>query len=199
MLLAVAYLCGAIPFTNLAARRLRGVDLRSIGTGTVSGSGLYRVAGFGPLAAAGLLDLAKGMAGPLLAGPDRPVLAAVAGGAAVVGHNWSIFLRGAGGRGVTPALGALLVQAWPGTVVLATTLAIGRWLGHAGLGTFVGLVALVPTLAVLCGPHDAFAGSCVALPILVKRLAGNEPPSASERFRVLCSRLLFDNDGSAAR
>ena len=52
VVLVFAYLLGAIPFSNLFARRLRGIDLRDEGTGTVSGTGLYRVAGFGPLALA---------------------------------------------------------------------------------------------------------------------------------------------------
>jgi acyl phosphate:glycerol-3-phosphate acyltransferase len=197
VVLAVSYVGGAIPFTNLAARSLRGVDLRSVGTGTVSGTSLYRVAGFVPLARAGLADVAKGSVGPLLAGSDRPYLAALAGGLAVVGHDWSVFLRGAGGRGVAPALGALAVQAWPGVVVLGAGLGIGRSLGHSGLGTFVGLLALVPTLAVLGGRQDAFAGLCVAVPILVKRLVGNDAPASIRRARILRSRLLFDNDGGS--
>ena len=69
------------------ARRVGRVDLRDVGTGTVSGTALYHVAGFGPLALAGVCDVAKGAVGPLLAGSDRPELAAVAGGVAVAGHN----------------------------------------------------------------------------------------------------------------
>src|SRR5436190_14384415 len=95
IVLVFAYLLGAVPFSYLFARRLRGVDLRHTGTGTVSGTGLYRVAGFGPLAVAGVLDVAKGAFAVLIAGPGRPGLAAAAGGAAVIGHNWSVFLRGA--------------------------------------------------------------------------------------------------------
>src|SRR5207244_1892983 len=96
VVLAAGYAAGAIPFSNIAARRARGVDLRAVGTGTVSGTALYRVAGFGPLALAGIFDVAKGAVGPVLAGRDRPVLAAAGGGLAVAGHNWSPFLAGAG-------------------------------------------------------------------------------------------------------
>ncbi len=104
-ILLLSFVVGSVPTTNLFARASRGVDLREIGIGTVSGTSLYRVAGFLPLAAAGILDIGKGALGPLLAGTDRPVLAALAGGAAVVGHNWSPFLRGAGGRGSPPRSG----------------------------------------------------------------------------------------------
>ncbi|MBM3658949.1 MAG: glycerol-3-phosphate acyltransferase, partial [Actinobacteria bacterium] len=49
-ILVLAFLAGSIPFTNIAARCTRGVDLRGVGTGTVSGTALYRVAGFPALA-----------------------------------------------------------------------------------------------------------------------------------------------------
>ena len=75
--LAAGYVAGAVPFANIAARRRAGIDLRSHGTGTVSGTGLYEVAGFAPLAAFGVLEVAKGAVGPLLAGRHRPGLAAV--------------------------------------------------------------------------------------------------------------------------
>src|SRR5437763_12803090 len=116
VVLATSYLVGAIPFSNLMARRRRGVDLRTIGSGTVSGTSLYNVAGFGALALAGVCDVAKGSVGPLLAGRDRPGLQAAACGAAVAGHNWSPFLGGAGGRGISPAIGALRATAPAGAV-----------------------------------------------------------------------------------
>jgi glycerol-3-phosphate acyltransferase PlsY len=193
--LGLAYLAGAVPFSNLAARLLRGVDLREIGTGTVSGTGLYRVAGFGPLAVAGSLDVAKGAVGPLLAGRDRPVLAALAGGAAVAGHDWSPFLGFAGGRGISPALGALAVNAPAGVAVLGLGLAGGRLARRTSLGCFLAYLALVPVLARVHGRRGALAGAAVLVPIVVKRLAGNAPPPAGpERARVLWNRLVHDQD-----
>src|SRR5262245_54662097 len=137
VVLAIAFVVGAIPFSNIAARVSRGVDLRTVDSGTVSGTNLYKVAGFGPLVVAGVLDVAKGAVGPLLAGSHRPVLAAFAGGLAVVGHNWSPFLGGAGGRGISTAMGALLVTAWPGTVLLLAGMALGRIVDQAGFGSFL--------------------------------------------------------------
>src|SRR5438067_2391695 len=147
VVLGVAYLAGAIPFSNLMARGARGVDLRRVGAGTVSGTSLYEVAGFVPLAVAGICDVAKGAVGPALAGPDRPELAAAAAAAGVAGHNWSPFLRGAGGRGISPALGALLVRNWPGTAVLLGGMTAGRLARETALGSFVADVALVPVLS----------------------------------------------------
>lgn len=198
-MLGLAYLVGSIPFSNLVAGRLRHVDLRSVGSGTVSGSALYRVAGFGPLVLAGILDVAKGATGPLLAGRDRPGLSAVAGGAAVAGHDWSPFLRGAGGRGLAAALGALSVNAWEGVVVLAAGLAGGKLAGNTSIGCFVAYIALVPVLALRRGRQGAMAGGAVLIPLLVKRVAGNSRPEGPDRLRVYLNRLVLDQDEPPSR
>ena len=193
LVLAIAFFVGAIPFSNIAAHLTRGVDLRSVDSGTVSGTNLYKVAGFGPLAVAGVLDVAKGAVGPLLAGHDRPWLAALAGGLAVVGHDWSPFLGGAGGRGISTAMGALLVTAWPGAVLLLAGMALGRIVDQAGLGSFVADLALVPFLATALGAAAALAGVAVVVPMLIKRLTGNAPATEPRR-RTYARRLLFDSD-----
>jgi glycerol-3-phosphate acyltransferase PlsY len=190
--LAASFVAGSIPFSNLAARSSRGVDLRSVGTGTVSGTSLYRVAGFPALAIAGILDVAKGALGPALAG-DHATLAALAGGLAVAGHNWSPFLRGAGGRGVAPALGALLVQAWPGAVLLLLGLVVGKAARQTGLGGFVAEVALAPGLGLIDGRAGALAGAAVAIPMLAKRVLGNGRP-ATAGLHPYVTRLLYDRE-----
>src|SRR5437764_448341 len=70
--LGLSFVAGSIPSSNITARLRAAVDLRDVGTGTVSGTALYRVAGFGPLAVAGIVDIAKAVVGPLLAGRARP-------------------------------------------------------------------------------------------------------------------------------
>ncbi len=198
-ILLLSFAVGSVPTANLFARASRGVDLRELGSGTVSGTSLYRVAGFLPLAAAGILDIGKGALGPLLAGTDRPVLAALAGGAAVAGHNWSPFLRGAGGRGIAPALGALLVNAWVGAVLLLTGLTVGRLVHHTGLLSLVAELSLTPVLALTDGRDGAIAGLAIAVPMLAKRVVGNSRPVTGPgrgRGRVYLHRLLFDNDPS---
>lgn len=196
-ILVVAFVVGAIPFSNIAAGWTRGVDLRDVDTGTVSGTGVYRVAGFVPMVVAGLLDIGKGAVGPLLAGSGRPELAAIAGGVAVVGHNWSPFLRGAGGRGLTTSMGALAVTAWPGSLILLGGMAIGGIFRQTALGSFVAEVAVTPALAALGWTAASLAGASVAVPMLVKRLVGNERPTDS-RPRTYVIRLLFDRDRYAA-
>jgi acyl phosphate:glycerol-3-phosphate acyltransferase len=193
---AVSWLAGSVPFSNLAARARARVDLRDVGTGTVSGTALYEVAGFGPLAVAGVCDVAKGVVGPVLAGRDRPVLGAVAASAGVAGHNWSPWLAGAGGRGVSVALGAFLPLAWPGTVALAVGMGAGRLLRHTGLGTLAGAVAAVPLVARTHGRAGVAAGAGIVGPMLAKRVAGNHRPHGP-RLHTYAHRLLFDRDPGA--
>lgn len=170
-----------------------------MGTGTVSGTGLYQASGFGPLAVAGSLDVAKGAVGPLLAGRRRPVLAALAAGAAVAGHNWSPLLGGAGGRGISPALGATLVVAPEGTVVLGTALGVGRLAKQTGVVVLVGLAALFPVLWRRRRWHGLVLALALTLPMVGKRLTGNTPaPPGPDRRRVLVWRLLFDSDPAPA-
>ena len=190
---AVGFGAGAIPFSNIGARLLAGVDLRAVGNGTVSGSGLYEVAGKGPLIAVGLLELTKGAVGPALAGRSHPGAAAAAGAAAVAGHNWSPYIGGAGGRGIAPAMGALLVSAPAGAGVLLAGLAVGKLVGETALGSFVADALLVPVSAVAHGRAGRLAASAVLVPIVVKRLMGNGPPTRPGPS-VYIYRLLFDRD-----
>ena len=188
-----AFVAGSIPFSNVVARFTKGVDLRDTAYGTVSGTSVYRVAGFWALVVSGILDVAKGALGPLLAGDDA-VLAAVAGGVAVIGHNWSPFLRGKGGRGIAPALGALLVIAWPGVIVLLGSLVLGKAIGETGLGGFVGEVALVPLLALT--DIDVLEHSRVPRSrsrCWPKRVLANGPPG-EPGIEPYVRRLLFDRD-----
>jgi len=194
--LGAAFLVGSIPFSNIAARLTRGVDLRGVANGTVSGTSLYRVAGFGPLAAAGVLDIGKGAVGPLLVGREHPKAAALAAGLAVAGHNWSPFLRGAGGRGLSPAVGALSVVAWPGSLVLLAGMAGGKLVGQAAPGSLAAQLVLVPVLARAAGRRGALAGAAVLAPMLAKRLLGNAPVSGPRPGRVYLTRLLLDRDES---
>lgn len=191
-----AYLAGAIPFSNLMAKRRRGVDLRTVGSGTVSGTSLYEVAGFGALALAGICDIAKGAVGPALAGRDRPELQAAACAAAVAGHNWSPFLNGAGGRGISPAIGALGAAAPAGSAVLLGGMTVGRLSGETAIGSLVADAVLVPVLRRTDGRRGALAGTAVVSVMVAKRLAGNAPVPPGHRARIYLNRLVFDRDSA---
>lgn len=65
--LVVAFTCGAVPFSYLVAQAVAKTDLRTVGSGTVSGTSLYQVAGFAPLALGGILDVIKAIPALLIA------------------------------------------------------------------------------------------------------------------------------------
>jgi glycerol-3-phosphate acyltransferase PlsY len=190
-----AFLAGSVPFSNIAART-RGVDLRRVGSGTVSGTGLYEVAGFKALAAAGVLEVAKGAVGPVLAGRDNPTRRALAAAAGVSGHNWSPWLGGAGGRGISPALGALLATAPAGAVTLLTGLAGGRLAGETAIGSLLADAALVPVVRRAHGRDAARVAAGVLAPMIIKRLAGNGP-APHRRPATYLRRLVLDRDTAA--
>jgi acyl phosphate:glycerol-3-phosphate acyltransferase len=195
--LAVSFAAGGVPFANIASMRLAGTDLRQVDSGTVSGSALFKVTGFWPLAVVGPFEVGKGALGPLLAGSGRPVLAAAAGTAAIAGHDYSPFMRGAGGRGLAPALGATLVLAPEGTGVLLAGLIVGRCLRETGLGCFVAYLALGPILYRTRGRGGLLTALAVVGPLLIKRLTGNKPP-ARRRPEDYLRRLIYDRDRCSA-
>lgn len=195
LVLGTAYAVGAVPVSQLFARALLGADLREHGTGTVSAGGLQPLAGARAVVLAGAMDVAKGMAGPVLAG-HRPRLAAAAGTATVVGHNWSPLLRFAGGRGMSPMLGALAVTAPEGAVLLISALATGRALGESAIGALAGYAALPPLLRHTRGSDGTLLALGLVAPAVIKRLAGNGPAPAAGAY---VWRLLLDRDHPAKR
>jgi glycerol-3-phosphate acyltransferase PlsY len=108
----LGYLLGSIPSAYIATRVATGKDVRRLGGGNVGGLNVYREVGAIPAAVVGIVDLGKGAAAVAIAqwllDVSQPfVLAAVV--AAVVGHNWMVFLKFSGGKGMGAAIGALFV------------------------------------------------------------------------------------------
>jgi glycerol-3-phosphate acyltransferase PlsY len=188
-----AFALGSVPFSYLVARATSGADLRRVGTGTVSGSGVGMASGFWPMAAAGLLDIGKGAAVVAPMAGSHPLLAAVGAGVAAVGHNWSVFLRGAGGRAISIALGATLVMGWLGTVVLGLGMGVGRLLHNTGIGSFISQAALPVVLGITDGKVGLVLGLFLVAPMWAKRIMGNSPPP-QRSIRVYACRLLRDRD-----
>jgi glycerol-3-phosphate acyltransferase PlsY len=104
-----AYLIGSIPFSQLISQWRTGLNLREVGEGNVGSRNVWHVAGpsWGLLAA--LLDCLKGYAVYTLSGAFVPQAGMLLAGIAVLlGHQFPIFLRGRGGKGLATALGVLL-------------------------------------------------------------------------------------------
>ena len=108
--IVIGYILGSIPFAYIIARLKKGVDIRVIGGGNVGALNTYRE--IGPLYGLGVLagDIIKGALAVLIANwLDVPLAwACVAGFAAVVGHNWPVFLKFKGGKGAATVLGVLV-------------------------------------------------------------------------------------------
>ena len=113
-LIALGYLSGSIPFGVLVGRWVRGVDVRTQGSGNIGATNVARVAGKKLGVAVLALDALKG-ALPVLAAmallPQSPRTHAVVGLAAFLGHVFPVWLKLKGGKGVATALGVLVVLA----------------------------------------------------------------------------------------
>jgi glycerol-3-phosphate acyltransferase PlsY len=166
--LVVAYLLGSIPFSYIVAR-LRGVDVRTVGSGNVGATNVMRNVGRGPGIVAFALDFLKGSAATMLARAVEPagVLPALAAATAVVGHVCPVWLGFRGGKGVATGAGAFMPIAPLATVAgllsFAGTLAATRYVSVASL---VGSAALAVTAFVRTGP-SAVAWSATAMAVLI--------------------------------
>lgn len=149
---AIGYLIGAIPFGLIVGRVSRGLDVRKYGSGMTGATNVMRTAGTVPGLVVFALDLGKGvgvvfLARVLVAG-GPPLMAGAAALACVVGHNWPIYLRFKGGRGVMTYFGGLLALAWPVVVigggVSLVTIALSR---YVSLGSLVGAVVAALVMA----------------------------------------------------
>jgi len=106
--LLVSYLLGAVPFGLVLCRLVKGVDLRTVGSGNIGATNAMRVLGtpLGLLAFA--LDVGKGYAPAALLGEGDPTLQVACGAAAVLGHVFPVYLRFRGGKAVATGAGVLL-------------------------------------------------------------------------------------------
>jgi acyl phosphate:glycerol-3-phosphate acyltransferase len=192
--LGTALLVGSVPVSNFISRATTGRDLRYAGTGTVSPANLYQVSGIRPFAVACMLELGKGIIAAGLVHGRRPALVAAAAGLAVSGHNWSLFQAGAGGRGVLPSTGILLVAAPQGAALVVGGIAAGYVAGDTAPACFVAQLLLVPVLAAAQGRRGVLLGIALAAPMLAKRLLGNKPRTRAGHCRTYMIRMIYDRD-----
>ena len=166
------YLLGSVPVGLLVGRLVGGVDLRDYGSRRTGATNATRTLGAGWGALVLLLDLAKGVAAVLLArtlfdGDASGWVVAAAGLAAVAGHNWSVFIRFTGGRGVATTGGGLLALSPLAVVaVVPLMLAIGwrtRYVSLASLAGAAGAALMTGALALAdIGSWPAFGYALLA-------------------------------------
>jgi glycerol-3-phosphate acyltransferase PlsY len=173
LVLVVAFLLGAIPFGVIIARR-RGIDIREQGSGNIGATNVARVLGLGTGILVLLLDAAKGALATALAMKlcGWEAVMAGAGFAAILGHCFSPFLGGKGGKGVATALGVYVVLAPALALVgIAVFLVVAGRTRIPALGSLSGASAATIYAFVTTGasPLSLLAGATLALLLFTHR------------------------------
>ncbi|MCK4863000.1 MAG: glycerol-3-phosphate acyltransferase [Dehalococcoidales bacterium] len=205
VLIICSYLLGSVPSSYLVARA-RGIDLRKDGTQQVGGGNLWRTTSRKLGLIVGIFDFFKGMLMVLIAlklGLDAGQQLAV-GLAAVVGHNWPVFLRFYGGRGVATSLGIIIIlplindiTPWATIAFFAVGAAVITITRRSPVPIFVAMVILPITSAISREPLSVTMGFlAMALIIIIKRLTAQSAIEARNigMGHLLLNRLLFDRD-----
>lgn len=153
VVVVLAYLIGGIPWGVVIARVTGGPDPRTIGSGRTGGANVMRALGPRAAAASGLLDVLKGIVAVVIAiavggGLLVQILAALA---AILGHSRSVFIGFAGGRGIAPGFGGLIVLHPIAALVVApafvVVLLVGRYSSLASLtATAIGALTVIGTV-----------------------------------------------------
>ncbi|MDY6793968.1 MAG: glycerol-3-phosphate 1-O-acyltransferase PlsY [Actinomycetota bacterium] len=117
--IAASYLIGSIPFGLLVSLGVFKLDLRKVGSGNIGATNVMRNFGVQPFVAVLILDMGKGaVAVKIGQGLGlNPSLALLAGLAAIIGHNWSIYLGFKGGKGIATS-GGVIIAAYPWQVTV---------------------------------------------------------------------------------
>ncbi len=206
LLLVGGYLLGSVPAAYLAARWSRGVDIRQYGSGNVGAANLFKLTPKWVGIAVSVFDLVKGM--PLVCvaqllglgiGPQAAI-----GLAAIAGHNWSLFLRFSGGRGMLTTLGVAFILPlinWlvPWETITAVAICfIGAFIFH-NVPIGVGIaVAVAPLVSWLTGkPLEMTWGFLAMVLIMVIRRLTVPRTSVTASVpigQLIINRLLFDRD-----
>ena len=164
------YLIGSIPFGVILTRLLTGEDVRRIGSGNIGATNVLRTGRKDLAFATLILDAGKGAVAYLVAQavfPGVPALAAIAGGAAFLGHLFPVWLGFKGGKGVATFFGLLLAAAWPlGLMAGATWILVAVLFRVSSLAALIAAVA-APVYAIL---PLAFPGWPTPQPIIVLAL-----------------------------
>ena len=137
-----AYLLGSVPAAYLAARWFRGIDIRQFSDGNVGATNLLRLTSKQIAIPVIIFDLGKGALMVWVAqllGLDITQQVTV-GLAAVIGHNWPVFLRFNGGRGIFTSLGVISILApWLGLIVLVIAYGLAPF-HQLAVGVFLAVI-----------------------------------------------------------
>jgi len=133
-----SYLIGSIPFGLIIGKLWANLDVREYGSGNIGTSNVLRTVGPAAAIIVFALDVAKGAVavylGTLAGGEFVRIMAGVA---AIAGHNWPIYLKFKGGKGIATSLGAVISL----TPVIALIL-LGLWIAIVGITRYISLGSL---------------------------------------------------------
>jgi glycerol-3-phosphate acyltransferase PlsY len=187
----IGYLCGAVPFGYLYVRLVKGIDIRTVGSGRTGGTNSLRAAGLGVGLATSLSDVGKGALGIIMSrwilvnqlSPELlPWALALAGVMSVIGHNWSVFMGWRGGAGTGPNVGWGTALWWPMlpiAVVVMSGMLLGIGMASVASLTMGALIAIVFFVLYVAGvsPFDTTlaytVGGVVAFVIVAWALRPN--------------------------
>lgn len=152
--LVASYLLGSVPFGFLIAKA-KGVDIRTVGSGNIGATNVFRTLGKGPGVLTFALDFCKGLVPVLLlsrwaaaAGGgvgegNMPYLQLLCGAGAMLGHSFPVFLGFRGGKGVATGVGLAM-----GMAPVVAGIALGIWIVVFLAGRYVSLASIIAALAV---------------------------------------------------
>lgn len=199
---AGSYLIGSIPTGYLLTRWARGSDIRQRGSGQVGGSNVWNTVSHRMGIVVAILDVFKGIAVILVArlvglGEVGQVSAMLA---VLCGHNWSVFLRFSGGRGIASLAGAVVLLAPREIGVFAVFLLLGLMGNAVPVGAIAGVAAMPAAAWYFHEPQSLVFGLLAAFVImLLKRVVPRRRWPSTNRKRVLLYRALFDRDVRSRR
>ena len=195
-----AYLLGSVPTAYIAGKLIGGIDVRKHGSGSVSGSNVWASVARWAIVPVGIADVLKGVIPLFVAQLVEFGVGAqgVVGLAAIAGHNWSIFLRFIGGRGITTMMGVLVILArWELLVFVVVWLLCLAIVRNTPVGALLAGVSL-PFASLGFGEPLALTLCLMGMVLLmmIKRLIANWnlTPLVAEWKQVALYRILFDRD-----
>ncbi|ANS74873.1 acyl-phosphate glycerol 3-phosphate acyltransferase [Paenibacillus yonginensis] len=154
----ISYLLGSISFSVLMAKGIKGIDIRHHGSGNAGATNTLRVLGKGPGILVLILDILKGVIAVLLGrwlGGEHEWVPALCGLASIIGHNWPVYFRFRGGKGIATTVGVMaclaILPVLCAGVVLIIVVVITR---YVSLGSLL-LVLLTPIFMLIFGPNGA--------------------------------------------
>jgi acyl phosphate:glycerol-3-phosphate acyltransferase len=169
LIILVSYILGSLPTSYILGRVKTGRDIRRMGDKNAGAANAFRELGSKVGVVTGMIDAVKGSAVILIAqavSMSQPVVL-LAGLAAVIGHNWPIFLRFRGGRGVSTTIGILFVLVtFPMLVLTLPALAILIWRRNV-TPAMAFLFIVLPLIDWAFKVEPILIGYGVALPALV--------------------------------